>query len=236
MERLNQHLAIHSCIELALRVVTELRALPQGRGHLCSLVTMTIDELPTLTIRAIGDRFVSAAWSDPKWIGEGDIACVVTKRTEFVWGRVTDVNTAARTCVFTPESEDALQELRLGDSYPQLDGYWGERAALVFDGSKVWKERQFEPTDAVRYRDDHVLGPISGKVPPGGEVVQGGWDHEHCEICWEKISRQANPIAMFAEPHHWLCCACYLRFVVPRSLEFISTATSETNDESTKTA
>jgi hypothetical protein len=58
-------------------------------------------------------------------------------------------------------------------------------------------------------------------LPEGGTLIKSGWDHEHCDICWETISPHTDQAAMFSEPDHWICRKCYETFVVPRSLDFI---------------
>jgi hypothetical protein len=181
---------------------------------------VTLDDLPTLTIASIGEQGAEAVWSDPKWIGERHIVCIVSDSDKFIWGRLSSVDTRQSQCVFTPDDPIQLAKLEIGRAYPQLDGYWGERAELVFNRSLLWREREYQPTDAVRERSG-TMRPFSGAVPAGGVLVKGGWDHEHCAICWETISQKANPIGLHAAPDHWICKGCYQRFVQARSLDFI---------------
>jgi len=115
-----------------------------------------------------------------------------------------------------------LFHLKIGYSYLQLDGYWGRIAELVLNRSLLWREEEFRAADAVWFEDIRVMRPFSGEIPAGGALIEGGWDHEHCEICTEKISPQTNPVGFFAEPRHWICKACYHRFVLARSLDFIA--------------
>ena len=49
--------------------------------------------------------------------------------------------------------------------------------------------------------------------PGGAEVVEGGWDHEHCDVCWVKI-RPGDwywPNVDEAGGHVDLCEQCYPR-------------------------
>ncbi|MCI0741531.1 MAG: hypothetical protein L0Y72_21055 [Gemmataceae bacterium] len=184
---------------------------------------MTLDELPTFIVSDLeGDRAVGS-FSEPRWVGERHIACVVVEGKRFVWGRLAQVNMEGGTLAFVPDRVDDLRYFNCGRSYPRLDGYWGELAELVLDSSKRWKEHRFAPVDAVQFPIDggRMLGKISGDIPADGTVVQGGWDHEHCEICWATISPVDDPIGMFSEPDQWVCCNCYQRFIVPQSLGFI---------------
>ena len=182
---------------------------------------MTLKDLPTLTITALGNEVVEVVWSDPKWIGDGYIACIISDSDQFVWGRLSKIESRKSGCEFTPNNPAELAKLEEGRTYPQLDSYWGERAELVFDRSLVWKDQEYVAPDGVWIERSRTMRPFSGEVPDGGVLVKGGWDHEHCEICCDSISQQTNPIGVFAEPYHWICKECYRRFIIPRSLDFI---------------
>jgi len=54
-----------------------------------------------------------------------------------------------------------------------------------------------------------------------GELVEGGWDHEHCAICWEAIGPVDQVEGYFSAPDTWVCERCYVDYVARRSLEFI---------------
>lgn len=188
---------------------------------------MTLNDLPILTILSIGELSAEAIYSDPKWIGERYIACVVSDSEQFIWGRLSNVDTRSSKCVFTPDASVDLTKLHVGRSYPQLDGYWGDRAELALDRSLIWREREYQAPDAVWFERSRTMRPFSDEIPDGGVLVKGGWNHEHCQICWETISQQTNPIGLFAEPNHWICKECYARFIIPRSLDFIVDAPSD---------
>lgn len=101
---------------------------------------------------------------------------------------------------------------KIGNSYPFMGGYWGERARLVYDSSREWQKVEFVPHDTVRYYPD-------GKT----EVVEGGWDHEHCEICGQTISpfELGNGYGYQDQDDSWVCLTCYEQYVMPKSLDFI---------------
>jgi len=56
--------------------------------------------------------------------------------------------------------------------------------------------------------------------PEGCELVAGGWDHEHCGLCWERIMEEPHgqPDGYTDGRHRWLCIACFERFVSPRRI------------------
>jgi hypothetical protein len=185
---------------------------------------MTLDELPTFTVRHVeGDRAIGVV-DRALWIGERLPGDVLLPGGRFVAGRFVNVDLGSLTASFVPTASGEVALLQAGERYRRFDGYWGERAALVLDRNRQWKERAFEPVDAVAYEraGDALVGNATNQnLPEGGTLVKGGWDHEHCDICWEKISPHTDPIAVFSEPDHWICRKCYEKFVIPRSLDFI---------------
>jgi hypothetical protein len=190
---------------------------------------VTLDDLPTLTISSVGEQSADAIASDQKWIGEKHIVCILIGADHFVWGRLMNVEKETSRCTFVPFKSgrsttiDAtkLPMLQVGRRYPLFDGYWGERAELALNRLLEWREREYVAPDAVWFERSRTMRPFSGDVPEGGVLVKSGWDHEHCQICWETISQQTNPVGVFAEPDYWICKDCYSRFVLPRSLDFI---------------
>ena len=48
-------------------------------------------------------------------------------------------------------------------------------------------------------------------------MVRGGWDHEHCALCWVTIS--VNPEDQhegYTDGKDWICVACFQQYVAPR--------------------
>ena len=46
------------------------------------------------------------------------------------------------------------------------------------------------------------------------ELVKGGWDHDHCEFCWETFAQEGTPRSLaegFAteDGYHWICRSCF---------------------------
>ena len=72
--------------------------------------------------------------------------------------------------------------------------------------------RSIEPLNE---RGGSFWQPYRGEAydPEKFELVEGGWDHEHCDVCWEKI---VDGVAYWtnddAEAGHLdLCESCYPR-------------------------
>src|SRR4051794_24466048 len=104
---------------------------------------MELDDLPTFTVKSVADGRATGSFDNPRWIGENHAACVVGDSGRFIWGRLVQVDLSARTCTFVPNRADDMESLSAGQSYPRLDGYWGQRAELVLDISMTWAERAF---------------------------------------------------------------------------------------------
>ena len=154
---------------------------------------------------------------------DGWIAGIYLGGGRFLWGRFREVDAGARTCVFCQDDTAGPEALGVGESYPFMGGYWGERAELVLDEGRSWHRAEFRPGDMVRYPAEgggQWATRSSAQAPAGGEVVPGGWDHEHCEICRQTIGAGGEPVGFVSPPDSWVCEACYRDFVVPRSLAF----------------
>src|SRR5262249_36049979 len=102
---------------------------------------------------------------------------------------------------------------------PTEDWWVDWQRELVEDRSRNWREQQFRPTDAVEF--DHESGQRLGKAesadPAGGTIIPGGWDHEHCALCWATISpyQGHEPVGVTAG-REWPCRTCFQRYIEPR--------------------
>jgi len=181
------------------------------------------DDLPKFAITAICDDFCTGRFDQSPWVGENWIAGVYNESHQLIWGRFHRVNSIDNTCDFCPDEVADLSKLQTGRSYPYIDGYWGERAELALDPGRQWKETAFEPSDMVQFPAEgggRLATRLSSNAPSGGEVVPGGWDHEHCDICWKKIGCGGEPFGFYSDPNAWVCSECYTKHVTPRSIEF----------------
>ena len=119
-------------------------------------------------------------------------------------------------------------ELRPGIVYPWLDGYWqAYHVDMILDGN--WEGRTFVSTPARYFRLDGVTGwqPDGAPLPEGAEdlgIRDGGWDHEHCELCGTHIGAGGDHHGFEDPEEHWLCDACYYTYALPRDLAFLTEA------------
>jgi hypothetical protein len=130
----------------------------------------------------------------------------------FVETRFLDINHQDLSGAFLVNDIAKKNLFKIGATYPFMGGYWGERAHLVYDSSREWQRVEFVPRDAIRYYPD-------GET----EVVEGGWNHEHCAICSQKISPYEldNEYGYQDQDDSWVCQACYEQYIMPKNLDFI---------------
>ena len=115
---------------------------------------------------------------------------------------------------------DLLQE---GQTYSIFDGYWGERAELVLDGTRNWQRRSFEPSTGIWNPVSGVLKKATQRTEdPKESLKSGAWDHEHCAICWTTISRAERELheGYVDQNGVWVCVSCFETYVAPKSLAF----------------
>src|SRR4051812_45104331 len=103
------------------------------------------------------------------------------------------------------------------------DWWTPQQGQLVEDPTRTWHRADFAPSDMVLLRRGDGQASVGrslspNEVPPSdAEIVKGGWDHEHCELCWAEISAAGgNPSAGYTDGKGWLCTACYDRYIAPR--------------------
>jgi hypothetical protein len=143
----------------------------------------------------------------PGWIV---VICIDENR--FVEGKFTDVNLPNYQVTIDVSDLASQDYLRVGEEYPLLDGYWGELVELVFNNSIIWKRVKFESKDSTVYHPD-------GRV----EILKGGWNHEHCKICFQNISmfEADDQFGYVNQKDDWLCESCYQKYAANKSLDFV---------------
>jgi hypothetical protein len=130
-------------------------------------------------------------------------------------------------------SIDALVGMSAG--IPIYDGYWSDRVRLVIDDRLIWARHRFTAPDA--FVEPAPQGGTMWRVATpedvartDGKIVPGGWDHEHCDICWAKIGAGGDPEGYSTPDDHWVCVRCYEQHIACRDLSFVL-GRSATGDE-----
>ena len=143
----------------------------------------------------------------PGWI------VTIVAENEFIKGKFLEIHSESFQASIESSNLESQNYLRVYRTYPLLDGYWGGLAELVLNPSMVWKKMKFESHDTNTYYPD-------GRV----EFVKDGWDHEHCQICFQNIStfEEGEHFGYVNQNDDWLCESCYQKYVASKSLSFIN--------------
>ncbi len=179
--------------------------------------------LPEFAVEEVEGLHVAGTFEMSKWVSDGDgVMLLVGER--LVEGQFDGVDTQARRARITFNEPADLAQLCVDARYSFVDVYWGDKAALVLDRSKEWRLVEFQPVDAIeRVAGDGRILAKATSDDASASVVEGGWDHEHCDICYEKIGAAGLPKGWTSASDEWLCEVCYEAYLEPRSLGFIVT-------------
>ena len=160
---------------------------------------------------------VRGVWNDMGWLYRTDAPSVV--------GTLSRVPVAPGEQVeFRSPDDDMAAELTPGATYPWIDGYWqAYHVTMILAGR--WEPRTFRAEPARYFRHGGVVGwqPLGGALPEGAEdlgVRQGGWDHEHCELCRTHVGGPGDQQGYVDPYDHWLCRTCYERYALSRDVSF----------------
>jgi|SRR5579864_3993539 len=130
----------------------------------------------------------ATTYGSETWVGDGQIGYLMAD-DKFVSGRW---HGGGDSWAFIPSDSGVMEILRPATDWVVLDGYWGERAELVFDANRKWQKALNEESD-----------------------------HNHCAICWQTLGQGGQPDGYRSEDATWICSRCYEFFVQSRSLNFI---------------
>ncbi len=176
---------------------------------------MKIEELPTISVTEVQTQSpqIKGQVNKWRWVGENHFAYLYLPGGIMVEGKFRNVEEATKTIAFVFTDVDVNPKISKGDVIPYFDGYWGERALIVFNNNLSWQKSTFEPSDAIKTYND-------GRK----EEIPGGWDHEHCEICWATISQKESHNYMQSSQGDIICLECFEKYVKTRSIDFIEEA------------
>ena len=142
-------------------------------------------------------------------------------------GDLISVDTETFAAIFLAHSSDKQFVSGIGARFPWLDGYWN--AALIqriLENTDEWRQVVFEPNDTTEFIQDGVRGwcKVGRKVPDGAQIIgsiEGGWDHEHCELCQQKIGLGGEGCGYTDIEDNWLCPSCYKSYGANGNLAFL---------------
>jgi hypothetical protein len=104
------------------------------------------------------------------------------------------------------------------NTHPAEEWWTDDQKALVEDPSSVWTRKKFEKVAGIWIKMDggRMLRKMSEdeKIPEGAVLDAFAWDHEHCELCWQKISEYpSDQPEGYTDGYYWLCLECYHKYI-----------------------
>jgi hypothetical protein len=98
-----------------------------------------------------------------------------------------------------------------------------EQLRLVEDTARSWVRTTFSPSDMLLIRRQPGERSMGRRVRPGerpdpdSEIIEGGWDHEHCELCWAEIAASGeHQREGYTDGKTWICVSCFNAYIAPR--------------------
>jgi len=120
---------------------------------------------------------------------------LITHDFVLIEGKWKSADQSTRMASFAPIDAASSQSIKPGELYRFIDGYWGERVALVLDRSQTWTRNEYKAKNA--------------------------GDHEHCAICWKAISQDVERFGYVSSGNKWICDRCYEEYVRPCRISFL---------------
>jgi len=105
---------------------------------------------------------------------------------------------------------------------PVREEWWSDdQWELVEDLSRYWVKARFVTTPGIwiSMNGGRMLRKLQKDedLPEGAALDANAWDHEHCRLCWQKISE--NPTDQqegYRDGDDWLCVECYNKYISPQ--------------------
>lgn len=146
---------------------------------------------------------------------------------EGVPGQLTEVDPDGKRAVLRTVAEVLHPAVVPNASFPMYDSYWSDRIRMVLNESITWTRQRFVSPDAFVQASPQGgrmwrVAEAGDEKRTDGEIVPGGWDHEHCELCWRTVGSGGDPEGYINSDGDWVCTRCHQRFVEPRDLRFAS--------------
>jgi hypothetical protein len=123
--------------------------------------------------------------------------------------------------LFLPEHPSDLLKIKNCNEFLAISYQY--EVQLVLDKNLTWEKTDFHASDAVRVDIGNgmsMIRPIDN-TEKEASLIENGWDHEHCELCWEKIGYGGQASGFYSSEKNWVCENCYENYVKTHSLDFI---------------
>jgi hypothetical protein len=112
----------------------------------------------------------------------------------------------------------------MNDKFVTIHGsqwkYEDVRDAIESAKEAHWILRAWKPRAALISRD-HASDYHGQKFDPNlTKLVENGWSHDHCEICWWSLHESDDPVhgeGYTTDGHAWICTECFKQFIENKS-------------------
>src|ERR1700722_1812189 len=202
---------------------------------------ITLAEFGQFTIRQVAQHadhaVVSGEITKPGRFSCGQQIMMFVRLYDELFAIVIELNPDARTAALRVNSKTLHPALISGATLPICDSNWMGKLHLVLDSAICWTRVEYIARDSFSQPSESGarmwrLAIPTDKERTDGEIVPGGWDHEHCEICWQKIGSGGDREGYVTGAEEWVCVACYFNFIEPRDLRFVMGNAWEDSDAS----
>jgi hypothetical protein len=125
-------------------------------------------------------------------------------------------------------TDENIASLQKGDILPWLDAYWNPNLIFeILDKGTIWIKEIFIIKDAQGFLANGINGycEVGENIPKDSQptqIIQEGWDHEHCEICNKKIGKEGEKFGYHTKDEEiWLCPKCFKDYASKQNLAFL---------------
>jgi hypothetical protein len=188
---------------------------------------MRLSDLPTMLVeridRTAGEMKVHGQFDRLEGVRESGYFRL--ERCVYAWATLRFTENTPGGVEFSDARDGDVSKLQVGQRYTWLDDYFqAPLVEAIADESTAWRPATFHPRDAQYFRQGESIGwrPVGQPIPDDAvalDVRPGGWDHEHCDLCFRQIDLQAP--TYYTDPEdHLLCPNCYERYGRPHDVSF----------------
>ena len=91
--------------------------------------------------------------------------------------------------------------------------------SVAYCKESLWDRAVWPPRDALVHRNGGRVSLYIGQKydPAKIDLVKGGWNHDHCQVCWWDLYESEDPEhgVGYTDGDDWLCSECYGKFIAP---------------------
>lgn len=186
----------------------------------------TLDNFPHFEVSKVVANDLIGRFDITKGVSAGRCWLLLPERSALI-GDVSGSDLETGSAMF--DSVDKTSPSLIGQKLPYLSAYWqAYHVWMVLDGAAGWKRIVYQAVDAIGSSfttDDGNNYRGLRRAKPGEalsaeeQIVQRGWDHEHCELCNAHIDPGDN--AYTNSDNLWVCLLCFDKYVSEMNLSFV---------------